>query len=752
LVAVCLMIITAQSSYSYASFDDANDSNEQHALGISSSFGKWTGGVVPWVYNATDAPTGYTDDNTTAALFQAAIDEWKGLCDVTFVYGGVDNNADISDSSDGVVVFEWAPLGGAAGRAGPTNSSATETTLGRWNYVDGTLEMDPNVFAFPGGTVSEQERNRLAFYSTVVHELGHLIGLGHSDRPDSIMYADPYNSITHTMEDDIQACRSLYGYSDVHDPAVVYLPPAVGTNTYDFLFLAEFSDVTNTPITSDDGSPPADSETLALRWQTTTPPYPKTITMAVVDPLGYLATTDETEITTASVGKFGVQSFRRLRENPGNWTVYVYDGTGLVATLPFAVNTSLPVVNQAPEATFEFSENPATRLTSLTTTVASDAENDNATVIWHIPGQSPTTFTPISLPASDVKNNVDLDNQLVNEIFVEVNDDASRYTGTDPGTGPAGSGFHRLFRYNSSNRNLGSDLNGDNSSDILWRNASSGLNWLYTLAGNYIQLSVGINTVNTLWEIVGTGDYNGDGKSDLLWRNSVTGQNWMYLMDGAAIVSSVGINTVSDTNWQVVASGDYNGDGQSDIFWRNTSTGQNWMYLMNGATIATNVGINYAAPVWSVAGSGDYDGDGNSDVLWRNSSTGENWMYLMNGATISTSVALNSAATSWQVVGNGDYNGDGNSDILWRNSSSGLNWMYLMNGTSISSSAAVNTVPTVWDIVGSGDYNGDGNSDILWRNSGNGDNWMYQMNGPAILNSVVIDRVTSSQWQVVDRN
>ena len=57
--------------------------------------------------------------------------------------------------------------------------------------------------------------------------------------------------------------------------------------------------------------------------------------------------------------------------------------------------------------------------------------------------------------------------------------------------------------------------------------------------GSTIATSTGVNTVPTTWQVVGTGDYNGDGKADILWRNASSGQNWMYLMDGATISTSV---------------------------------------------------------------------------------------------------------------------------------------------------------------------------------------------------------------------
>jgi hypothetical protein len=145
-------------------------------------------------------------------------------------------------------------------------------------------------------------------------------------------------------------------------------------------------------------------------------------------------------------------------------------------------------------------------------------------------------------------------------------------------------------------------------------------------------------------------DFDGDGKSDILWRNSSTGQNWLYEMNGATIANSAGVNTVPIA-WEIVGDGDYNGDGKSDILWRNSSTGQNWLYEMNGATIANSAGVNTVPIAWEIVGDGDYNGDGNADILWRHSSTGQNWLYEMNGATIANSAGVNTISdTNWKII------------------------------------------------------------------------------------------------------
>jgi len=302
------------------------------------------------------------------------------------------------------------------------------------------------------------------------------------------------------------------------------------------------------------------------------------------------------------------------------------------------------------------------------------------------------------------------------------------------------------------------DFNADLRSDILWRNAATGENYVYPMNGKTIFGTEGyLRTVADLnWKVVGIGDFDGDGKADVLWRNSSTGENYLYFMDGTTIKPTEGyLRTVADQNWLVAGVGDFNGDGKDDILWRNQLTGENYIYFMNGLSIQPNEGYlrTVADLSWRIVGVADFDGDGKSDILWRNAVSGQNYLYPMNGtAILGTEGYLRTVAdTNWQVKGVGDFDGDGKADILWRNAVSGENYLYPMNGTTIlATEGYLRMVADLnWSVAGVGDYDGDGRADIVWRNGSSGQNYLYPMNGATILPTEGYLRTVADQhWQV----
>lgn len=295
------------------------------------------------------------------------------------------------------------------------------------------------------------------------------------------------------------------------------------------------------------------------------------------------------------------------------------------------------------------------------------------------------------------------------------------------------------------------DFNSDGTSDILWRNANTGWNYLYTMSGFTPLANSPINRVqDRSWKIAVVDDFNGDKQTDILWRNSKTGDNWLYTMNGNTITASQAVNSVSH-EWLLVGSGDFNGDLKADLLWRNLRDGNNWVYLMDGPRIVTNRKLNQVADQnWQVASIADLNGDNKDDLVWRHQVTGDNYVYQLDGTRITVNRRINAVTDlNWKIVGSGDFNGDNKDDILWRHQANGTNWLYLMNGSQITTSQAINRISdTNWKVEAVGDFNADQRTgDILWRHQRTGQVWLYLMNSNVIAGSDSIANV-APEWTI----
>jgi hypothetical protein len=57
---------------------------------------------------------------------------------------------------------------------------------------------------------------------------------------------------------------------------------------------------------------------------------------------------------------------------------------------------------------------------------------------------------------------------------------------------------------------------------------------------------------NNAWDVAGVGDLNGDGKSDIVWRNATTGMVTAWLMNGTAMSSAATLLGAGNSAWDVV--------------------------------------------------------------------------------------------------------------------------------------------------------------------------------------------------------
>ena len=162
-----------------------------------------------WSYNPAGAPVQFGDPSVVAAAMQQAIGKWAAACNIPATYAGltgVSPENTVSDGEngslpDGVNVVGWK--GTPAGIAGYTVAFPGIAEGGVNPIVDADVVVDPAKLP------AIDQLSRL-----LLHEFGHVIGVAHAQFDASLMSGPPYsyyNTLDSLTDDDIRACRCLYG-------------------------------------------------------------------------------------------------------------------------------------------------------------------------------------------------------------------------------------------------------------------------------------------------------------------------------------------------------------------------------------------------------------------------------------------------------------------------------------------------------------------------------------------------------------
>ncbi|MDQ6618973.1 MAG: matrixin family metalloprotease [Pseudomonadota bacterium] len=153
----------------------------------------WSGNTMSWYYAPAGEPA-WASGTSAVTLIQQAMNVWSSRCGVQFSYLGTTPQQ--ATVQDGASIIGWLP----------TMSNAGNTS---WYMRAGTMtEADVQLNASANGTA-------VATYPMILHELGHAIGLDHSEVAQSVMAGPPvsaaYSYATTLADDDIAGCQALYG-------------------------------------------------------------------------------------------------------------------------------------------------------------------------------------------------------------------------------------------------------------------------------------------------------------------------------------------------------------------------------------------------------------------------------------------------------------------------------------------------------------------------------------------------------------
>ena len=182
----------------------------QPAYGISERLYRWDA-PIDMVYNPTNAI-----DVPMLKWLENAGNIWERVSGVRFNEISIDSNATddrtsaCNRNSDNRVSILWTTFDEGIpdkANAGPSGCIKNPDT-GRLIIEEGNINLGATESlwtAFPL-TAANFETDR-----SLTHELGHLIGFGHSNNPKSNMFAGPYNHLVYPQDDDIRAAQVLYG-------------------------------------------------------------------------------------------------------------------------------------------------------------------------------------------------------------------------------------------------------------------------------------------------------------------------------------------------------------------------------------------------------------------------------------------------------------------------------------------------------------------------------------------------------------
>ncbi|MCK1499191.1 FG-GAP-like repeat-containing protein [Bradyrhizobium sp. 188] len=282
------------------------------------------------------------------------------------------------------------------------------------------------------------------------------------------------------------------------------------------------------------------------------------------------------------------------------------------------------------------------------------------------------------------------------------------------------------------------DFNGDGKTDLLILNDGVLGVAVWELSGTQVLANPQVGTMGADFHLANEGDFNGDGKADLLMLNNSTHDAQVWLMNGAQVGAAGTVGTISAfAGWGYADVGDFNGDGKSDLLLLNSANNGVAVWELNGAAVISNPQVGTMASGFHFAKEGDFNGDGKTDLLMLNDTTHDLQVWLMNGTQVvsQTTIGTISAFAGWRFADVGDFDGDGKTDLLLLNDSTHGVAVWLMNGTQVTANPQISTISASagWRFADIGDFNGDGRSDLMLLNDNTHGVAVWELNGTQII-------------------
>lgn len=162
------------------------------------------GGQVSWSFAQTTGSFFSFDRPFSEAEYQAlvreAFDAWEDVLNIDFV--------EVSDASTVELRVGWDAIDGAFGTVGTAQYSGSRTTDPVFSITQAEIRFDTAETWNLNKTSGGQDTN---FYTVALHEIGHVLGLGHATNRETVMFATQQADIIELQAGDITGGQIIYG-------------------------------------------------------------------------------------------------------------------------------------------------------------------------------------------------------------------------------------------------------------------------------------------------------------------------------------------------------------------------------------------------------------------------------------------------------------------------------------------------------------------------------------------------------------